>query len=108
MEKKLTDIFPWNLSDNSSASNDIKNSNTIKSIDTIINKFILCVDRNPSNGDFSFDLLLSSLLSDDYIVLLLSLNHTIQHYELVLHKNVSLWYRFYRLYMYICIYIYEF
>jgi len=88
MDKKITDIFPWQHGpwvDRSavSASNDVKASNSLS------NQMVLCLDRNPSGGDFSFDMMVYSLLAKGSSVILLAFNHPKQHYELILHKNVS-------------------
>lgn len=81
MDKKITDIFPWQH-----AAFDPTLSTT-KVANSLSDQMVLCLDRNPSGGDFSFDMLVSSLLVKGARVILLAFNHPKQHYELILHNN---------------------
>jgi hypothetical protein len=90
MDRKITDIFPWQHG-SSAAINDgpAGGSSGAKVIHSLSNEMVLCLDRNPSGGDFSFDMLVCSMLAKNTSVILMSFNHPKQHYELILHKNVS-------------------
>ena len=73
MDKKLSDIFPWNMNN------------------TVSGQFILCIDRNHTCGEFTLSLLLHNLLlSGRKHVILLLFNHSKEHYESILQKQVQL------------------
>lgn len=71
MDKKLSEYYPWHVNSN------------------LTNKFILCLDRNPSGGEFTFELLVSCCLQKECNVVLISFNHLRAHYEAILQKQVS-------------------
>ena len=70
MEKKLNEIYPWS-----------SNSNLNK-------QFVLCLDCNTNSGEFAFELLLCSQLTNGNSIVLLTFSHMKSHYESVLQKQV--------------------
>jgi hypothetical protein len=70
--KKISEFFPWSAESN------------------IAKQFVLCLDNNAFSGEFILHETILKLLRDGQSVYIISTNHTRNHYQSILRKNVSL------------------
>lgn len=69
--RKINEFYPWDVESD------------------LNHQFLLCLDNNAFSGEFILHEAIIKLLRDGHSVYIISTNHSRNHYEAILRKNVG-------------------